>query len=708
MLRASLAIGFTTLLAALGLSVLTIEWQKQEQNADLLALAERTATGLDQKFTIWKTALAALAESHAMVEDFDIDILRREAQRITEEVGGWAVLMPADDLSQHLFNTGLEQTTSFRTAYPARAMADTAAKSHASGQIEISDVFFGQASRKFIVTVVQVITASDGKDYVVALCFDAGVFTRHVETAALREGDFISITDASDRIVGRSRDIDDFFLRPVPQWFLNEAATSPPGLPTVTEGTGAEGVKASRYVFARHPLHAAPGWHTAVATPAPYLVMGSYVTLVPMLGAFLVFGSLMTLEAARRRGISLRESQARADHEKRLRLDLEQALDRAQKSEATRINMLGVLGHEMRTPVLSALAAIRMFPENLKRQDARGRLDLAEKGLQALQSLIDDILDLTRFRAQDFRLNPSPFVLSGLLREVADIAEPMAERHRLAFRLDWPTDAPRVIGDPARIRQILLNLLFNAFRYTRQGQITLTASWQEAENGLCRIQLDVTDTGPGIPVERIDSLFDASARDEQPNGNRINGLGLGLVISKKLAEEMGGAITVQSRIGHGSSFRLALCLPLAASQLPNRPEPAAAPTGIPAGKSVLVVEDNPLQAELVSEVLKGMGIKTQIAALGQEALAAVSKTEFDVILIDLGLPDMTGVDLIRQLKAKGSPAFHIAFSANIASLDPEEQTLFDAMLAKTGNISALRQAIAKVVTPAAPARATDN
>lgn len=425
-----------------------------------------------------------------------------------------------------------------------------------------------------------------------------------------------------------------------------------------------------------------------VARSEPNLTYSSYLMVLPILGSLLMFGAVLAFEgtrlAARRREASLQAAQSRYEREQLLRADLESALEKAQAAETARREMLGVLGHEMRTPVLSAIAALQMFPEDLKARDPRGYLSLAEKGLLALQSLIDDILDLARLRAGEIRFENAPMDLTELLGEVADIMEPMAVRHHLGFQRAWPDGRVEVTGDRARLRQILINLVSNALRYTREGHVELGGAWQIRPDNTCQIRLSVSDTGPGIPDDKIAEIFKPFYRLEQGVGDRIKGLGLGLPITERLAKAMGGAIEVRSRPGHGSTFCLVIDLPIAPDAVPgDRPGDTGEEIGSLSGKSVLLVEDHPLQAQMVAAVLGKLQAKTEIATMGLEALDAAKRQTFDFILIDLGLPDMSGVELVQRLKQAGSGALHIALSANPASLDAEQRAEFDIVATKT-------------------------
>lgn len=692
MWRVFLTAGVLALLTAIGLSSLTLRWMNHENTTEMIALSERSAVALDLQFSNWKVALSGLANSHSMLRDFDLGNLRWEAERVAKEIGGWAVLLPADDLTLQLFNTVRVGPEPLRPSGPVPELAVAVERSRVSGKPELSDIFFGGLVQRPVVAVVQYATASTGKDYVVALAFDAMDMSKTLQTATLSDGDFISVSDGSNRVVARSSGIEEFFLRPLPAWFVTATQGASSAETLVVRGSGVVGTEAPSYIFARRVLAAAPGWGVSVAKPVSSVSRLSYVMLAPLLGSVLVLMVVMTIglmrHAVQRREADLQAATAQSERERTLRADLEQALAELRAAEAARTDMLGVLGHEMRTPVLSALAAIQMFPKSLQDQDERGYLNLAEKGLKVLQSLIEDILDLARIKAGEFRLDDATVCLPTLLGEVADIMKPAAERHKLAFRCDWPKDAIPVTGDSARIRQVLINLLSNAFKYTRKGSVTLSASWQAEGDGTCHIEICVVDTGEGISEEKLGDVFKPFVRLDRARNSRISGLGLGLPISERLATAMGGRIDVTSRLGQGSRFCLMLDLPIA----PIKVEEAAAPvpdTSPFAGLNVLVVEDHPLQAALVTAVLEAMQARTVIATMGQEALDAVKRDSFDVILIDLGLPDMSGVDVIRELKDLGSNAVHIALSANPASLRDEERELFDAVATKTASKSEL-------------------
>lgn len=707
MFRVFLKASVGALCVAVGLAFMTWRWIDTERADELVALSERSAVALDQQFSIWKTALSALANSYSMVREFDVDTMRWEAERITKDLNGWAVLLPADDTTQQAFNTLLPGPVSAGPASPELLAA--IARSQRSRRPEMTDVFVGRVAKRPVVAVVQYVTVSTGKDYVIGFAFEVSQLSNTLTTATLPDGYFISVVDGSNRVVARSSRMDDFFLRPLPDWFVEAIRGSPSTEPIILRGEAISGNDAQDYVFARSALSAAPGWGVSVATPSSAISFASAL-FIPTFGYVFFFGVIIAVGglglANERRKTELEAAFARSESERTLRQNLEVAMKDLHAAEAARADMLGVLGHEMRTPVLSAIAALQVFPETLKAQDERHSLALAEKGLQLLQSLIEDILDLSRMKAGEFSLNNNAFSLPSMLRETADIMAPEAERHKVPLECSWPTAEMMVIGDSTRIRQILINLLSNAFRYTPEGAVTLRGSWQADADGTCHILLSVTDTGIGIAEGKLKDVFRPFVRLDEKSAGRTSGLGLGLPISDRLATAMGGRIDVTSRLGQGSTFRLTLDLPVVDGSEGRAETAALEQDGIAiAGLNILLVEDQPLQAAFAVSDLKDMHAKTTLATTGKEALDAVHKDKFDVILIDLGLPDMSGVELVQKLKDVGSPALHIAFSANPDSLSSAEKELFDATAPKTGTRYEVGHIVQRAVRMAALADA---
>lgn len=685
MLNVYVKAGLSAFLVAIGLATLTWRWVETAHSEELAALSERSAVALDLQFSIWKTALSSLASSHSMMREFDAEILRWEAERLAMDLGGWIVLMPADDQTVQIFNTLRPGSSRLGPASPELTAAIE--RSRRSGLPEMSDIFFGRVSQRPIVAVVQYVTGATGKGYILALGFEAAELSSTLQGARLPDGYFISVVDGSNRVVARSSEIEDFFLRPLPEWFVAAVRAAPADELVILRGEPIAGNAVSEYVFARHALASAPGWGISVASP-PSVVFFTPAFFIPSLGFLLFFGFATTVGTfqltSQRRQADLEAAFAQSVRERALREEKEQALAELRVAESARADMLGVLGHEMRTPVLSAIAALRLFPPALKAQDQGASLDRAEKGLELLQSLIEDVLDLSQMKVGALRLNNKAFSMPKVLEEVVEIMLPVAERHKLAFESDWTPGEMQVVGDSTRIRQILVNLLSNAFKYTSKGVVKLRGSWQIEEEGSCLVVICVSDTGSGISSNKFGDVFKPFVRLDQGSNDRVSGLGLGLPISQRLATAMGGRIDVTSRVGLGSSFCLTLNLPVFSDTGNDASTPEEAEDINLEGLRILVVEDQPLQGAFVVSDLRKMQSTVSLATTGEEALRLAQLQEHDVILIDLGLPDMSGLDLIRNLKNRESHALHIAFSANPSSLSVTERQLFDAVAKKTG------------------------
>uniref|UniRef100_UPI00035C3F08 ATP-binding response regulator n=1 Tax=Xanthomonas sp. SHU 199 TaxID=1591174 RepID=UPI00035C3F08 len=261
-----------------------------------------------------------------------------------------------------------------------------------------------------------------------------------------------------------------------------------------------------------------------------------------------------------------------------------------------------------------------------------------------------DALDLARIEAGRLRLESQPFALQALIAEVVNLMAPLAQARGLRFDLhDGMPGATTVEGDALRVRQILLNLLGNAIKFTSSGSVALKVAPGQDGQGLC---IEVADTGPGIGSEQQARLFQ---RFEQGDGPRTavrqGGSGLGLAISQELAMAMGGRIHVESRLGHGARFRVGLPLRWRPAQ-----EPTAVPVPAPRARTalrILLVEDEPTVAQVMVELLRGRGHQVTWAAHGLEALTEASQGSFDIGLLDLDLPALDGLALARQLRALG-------------------------------------------------------
>lgn len=365
----------------------------------------------------------------------------------------------------------------------------------------------------------------------------------------------------------------------------------------------------------------------------------------------------------------------------------------AEQASIAKSNFLATLGHEVRTPMTGVLGMSELLLATPLDAKQRSHVDAIRKAGAHLLRLVNDALDLARIEAGKLELVQQPFEPSQLTQELADFMHPIVEARGLRFhyRNQLPA-ALVVVGDATRVRQILINLLGNAIKFAERGEVGLTVS----QHGDC-LRFKVRDSGPGIGPEQQKRLFQ---RFEQGEGARTNarygGSGLGLAISQELTVAMKGKIRVRSRLGVGTQFTVDLPLPIDRS--PLRPVAGEARTPAGAPLRILLVEDDPTVAEVISGLLAGRGHRVVHAAHGLAALSEAVDGEFDVALLDLDLPGLDGFALAAQLRRLGHTFPLLAVTAR-ADGDAQTQAQaagFDGFLRKPVTADMLVEAIAAV------------
>ena len=359
------------------------------------------------------------------------------------------------------------------------------------------------------------------------------------------------------------------------------------------------------------------------------------------------------------------------------------------EASLAKTRFLATLGHEVRTPMTGVMGMSELLLGTSLDQRQRGYTESIRGAGEHLLRLVNDALDLARIESGKLELSVQPFDLRKLVAEVTALMAPLARQRMLEFSVEVADTAPHgVVGDCVRVRQILLNLLGNAIKFTEHGQVTLRiAGWQaRADNPSGPgggVILEVADTGPGLNEEQRSRLF---RRFEQAEGNRTaeryGGSGLGLAICQELALAMDGRIEVDSVPGAGARFRV--MLPLPGVELPAAtasPRSAAAAT---ATLALLLVEDDPTVAAVLAGLLQAQGHRVTHAAHGLAAMAEVATATFDAALLDLDLPGIDGFALARQLRAQGFTQPLIAITAR-ADADAEPDAMaagFDGFVRK--------------------------
>ena len=347
----------------------------------------------------------------------------------------------------------------------------------------------------------------------------------------------------------------------------------------------------------------------------------------------------------------------------------------SQLADATRAksDFLARMSHEIRTPLNGILGMAQMLQRSRLDQTQGKYVDLINKSGDALLSIINDILDLSRIEAGRLDLRSEPFDLVETVNATMDMLEPEATAKDLVLRRDIAADVPRwLVGDAGRIRQILTNLIGNAIKFTDTGSVTVQLSADRTDRTHADIGVVVIDTGIGIPEEARERIFESFSQEPHVADQQLRGTGLGLAISQQLIEMMSGTIAVSSNEGQGAVFSLNLPMELATREAVEAAKRASMSAGAPSpgslsGAVILVAEDNPVNQLFLSETLKTLGCAVETVDDGLQAIEACMEGHFAAILMDMQMPNLGGLDAARAIRAAEGRQDHtpiIAVTAN--------------------------------------------
>lgn len=365
------------------------------------------------------------------------------------------------------------------------------------------------------------------------------------------------------------------------------------------------------------------------------------------------------------------EKQAQQVHS----LALNQARVAAEESVRAKEAFLANMSHEIRTPLNGIIGLARLLQKDAQPTEHPRYLDSIVTSAEGLLVIINDILDFAKIESGTIDLEALPFAVEAAVQRAVGTVAYAAEAKGLALRVVLPpTPLPAVAGDANRLGQVLINLINNAIKFTHTGEITVTVAVSSYEGGRVHLEFGVADTGIGIAADKFEQIFRSFGQAANSTTRLYGGTGLGLAICQRLVALQGGRIWLDSQPGRGSRFFFSL--PYAVSeQLPAAPEAAPVAPGLLRGLRVLLVEDNPVNTLLATALLQGWEVPTTVAADGEQALALALTTPYDLILMDIQMPRLNGLEATARLRNTAGPNQHqpiIALTANALKTEVED------------------------------------
>jgi CheY-like chemotaxis protein/nitrogen-specific signal transduction histidine kinase len=385
----------------------------------------------------------------------------------------------------------------------------------------------------------------------------------------------------------------------------------------------------------------------------------------------------------------------RLEAEQSARIEAEEALAKSVAGNRSKSEFLATMSHEIRTPLNGVIGMIELLRGTRLDNEQRSLLETLSQSSDTLLSILNEVLDFSKIEAGRLEIDSRPFSPLVVAQEIVALLRPQADQKGVAMLL-WTGQLPgRLFGDPTRLQQIWLNLLSNAIKFTERGEIRFELLAERTATGHVRLHGSVSDTGIGMSVEQQSRVFEAFTQAASVPGG---GAGLGLAISSRLARIMNGEITIESRPGEGSRFGFSMQLDSFNSKEDGNDQ-RPGKTDVPVAQlRVLLAEDNAVNQTLALAILAKFGIKAELARNGYEALQAVSVREFDVVLMDVQMPELDGLDATRAIRAlPGSVAqpWIIALTANAFEQDRQLCLAagMDDFVAKPFKQEALRDAL---------------
>ncbi len=394
---------------------------------------------------------------------------------------------------------------------------------------------------------------------------------------------------------------------------------------------------------------------------------------------------------------------------------LRRAKEAAEESARAKGIFLATMSHELRTPMNGVLGCTQLLQDTSLTDQQRELIETMHRSAEALLTLVNDILDFSKIEAGKMTLEVANVNLRGLIHDVTTLTEGLAAHKGLTLSVEIESGVPEEFrGDPIRLRQILFNLVGNAIKFTQQGGVTIAVAVKsELSENTDRVVLhwSVRDTGIGLTSEQQAQLFKAYAQAEASTSRRFGGTGLGLMICRQLVELMGGTILVSSQFGEGSTFSyttnlLPAILREARALSAGTAQSIFSEQKIP--KRVLVADDNEINQVVACKFLQKLGCQVEVARTGREAVEAITRTTYDIVLMDCEMPEMDGYEATREIRRREEGALNhlpiMALTGHASDEDAQKcrQAGMDKVVTKPLTLPALRAGLQELLRHSSP------